>query len=131
MVNSARTLQPPARRNRLALVSVCLSLVFPIGAICELLGSGVIVQTLVASTPLWSQVGAALVLMGLPATALAIVAGHVALRRADRRPFQQPLRGIARIGLLLGYGSVVAYLGLAVLVMAVVAVHGIRIHDMY
>ncbi|MGZ3667643.1 MAG: hypothetical protein ACXVDA_24525 [Ktedonobacterales bacterium] len=116
MATSAAIPEPPARRNLLAFVSVLLSLVFPLGVVVELLAGG------------FSRIGAALVLAGLPATALAIVAGHVALRRSDREPFQQPLRGVARIGLLLGYGT---YLGLAGLVIWVI-VHGIpRMHIVY
>jgi hypothetical protein len=130
VIRSAPAPHPPARRNLLALASIPLSLVFPLGVICELLGSGVIYQNVVAFTTVWLLVGAALVLAGLPATALALVAGHVALKRADRRPFQQPMRGVARIGLALGYASLVAFLGLAGLVVWVV-VHGIHMHLVY
>lgn len=130
MVNSTGMPQLPARRNGLAFVSVLLCLVFPFGVVCELLGGGVIARNLVTYTGLWSVLGGGLVLVGLPATILAVVVGHVALRRANRRPFQMPLRGVARTGLVLGYSLLLAYIGLAGLVLWV-AVHGIHIHDMY
>ncbi|HET9110585.1 MAG TPA: hypothetical protein VFN78_07160 [Ktedonobacterales bacterium] len=118
--------QPAAQRNVLALASLPLALVFPLGALCELVGSR-IYHPVVAAMPLSSYFGSALVVAGLPAAALAIVAGHVALGRADRQLFWQPLRGIARIGIAFGYGSL---LGMAGLVLWVV-VHGIHVHYVF
>jgi hypothetical protein len=81
----------------------------------------------VAAIPLSSYIGSALVVVSPLAAALAIVAGHVALRRADRRPFRQPLRGIARLGIVLGYGS---FIGLAGLILRVEIV-GIHVHYVF
>lgn len=107
MVKSANT---SAQWNPLALVSFLLSLVFPVGVILLQLGGG-IYQTVDAFTPPAYRVGVALLIAGIPATLLAIVTGHLALRWAKRRSYQQPLRGTAIMGLALGYGALVAYLG--------------------
>lgn len=126
MVRPAQVHSPLARRNRLALASLVLSLLCPIGAICAALGSGIVLVSL-PYTEVWYTVGFLLLLAGIPATVAAIVSGHAALRRADRQPFQRPMRGASRAALVLGYGSSVTYLavfGFAVWVTA----HGPRMH---
>lgn len=107
VVQAAHT---PAWGNPLALVGFLLSLVFPVGVVLLQLGGG-IYQVVDAFTPPAYRVGQALLIAGMPATLLAIVMGHIALRWAKRRSYQRPLRGIAITGLVLGYGALVAYIG--------------------
>jgi hypothetical protein len=98
----------PARWNALSLVSVLLSLVAPVGLIIFQLGGG-LYEPVNASTPPAYHVGLVVQLVGIPATLLAIGTGHSALDTAKRRSYRQPLRGIAILSLVLGYGALVAY----------------------
>jgi hypothetical protein len=96
--------------NRLTLVSFLLSLVFPIGVIAVQLAGGVF-QAVNASTPPAYHVGVALLIAGVLTVPLAIFTGHGALDRARQRAYRWPLRGIAILSLVLGYGALVAYFG--------------------
>lgn len=100
----------PRLWNRLALVSVLLSLVFPVGVIVLQLAGGVF-QPVNASTPSAYYVGNALLLASILTVPLALATGHGALDGATRRAYQQPLRGVAIVGLVLAYGSIVTFLG--------------------
>ena len=104
----------PARWNILALVSALLALLFPAGLVLLLLGGG-IYQTVDAFTPRVYLLGVVLLVAGMPATLPAIVTGHLALRWAKRRAYERALRGSAILGLALGYGALVLYLGWFVL----------------
>jgi hypothetical protein len=96
--------------NPLALMSFMLSCVFPVGVVVVQVAGGVF-QAVNASTPLAYHVGVALLIAGIPAVLLALFIGHGALDRAKHRAYRWPLRGLAIISLVLGYGALVAYFG--------------------
>jgi hypothetical protein len=110
----------PRQWNPLALASFLASLVVPVGFIL-VQGAGGIFQAVYSDTPSAYRVGVALLIAGVPATLLAIFTGHGALDGAKRRAYRWPLRGIAIVGLVLGYGAVVGYLGGIVLYFWLVA----------
>ncbi len=110
----ATSANTPPLWNALALVSFLLSLVFPIGVLVVQRAGGVF-QPVNASTPPAYHVGVALLSAGVLAVPLALVTGHSALDWAKHRTYRWPLRGIALVSLVLGYGAVVGYVGGAVL----------------
>lgn len=101
----------PTPRPSLALACLVLALVLPLGLVMFAL------RYVVASQPALHPVPSALnllleggtsvvVLLGIPASGLAITLGHVALGRAGQAPSGRRARQIARTGLALGYASV-------------------------
>jgi hypothetical protein len=100
---------PPSSWNRLALVSFLLSLVAPVGITIVQLGGGLF-RTLPPTTPPIFHIGLALLFASFLTAPLAIATGHTALNEAKRGAYQQPLRALAVVGLMLGYGSLAAYL---------------------
>lgn len=109
----ASSANPRTSWNPLAVVSFLLSLVFPIGVLVVQLAGGVF-QPVNASTPPAYYVGVALMDAGILAVPLAIFTGHGALDWAKHRAYRWPLRGIASISLVLGYGTVVGFVGTVV-----------------
>ncbi len=106
----ARAILTTPAWNRLALVSFLLSLVFPAGVVVLQLAGGVF-QPVNDSTPPAFRVGIALLIASALTVPLALALGHSALDRARRHAYRQPLRGVAMIGLALGYGSIAVFLG--------------------
>jgi hypothetical protein len=108
--------------NPLALTSFLLSLVFPVGAAVLQLSGGLF-QPVNASTPPAYHVGVALLLAATVSVPVAILAGHAALDRARCGAHRQPLRRVAIVALVLGYGSLVTYLGGIVLTYYLLVTH--------
>jgi hypothetical protein len=126
--NPVHTPGDPARRNPLALVSLLVSLVFPIGVALNVIGAlfpGAVHPPGLA----WNSLGNVLDLLGIPALCAAIITGHAALRRAARHPSGQAGRGSAITGLTLGYLSLAVYLGVIVFVPLWIATHGVPIRS--
>jgi hypothetical protein len=104
-------------RNELALVSVllsCVACVFTIGLVLYVIIAAVV-------TPRGGLLLAGLFplpeCLVLLAPLGAIVTGHLALSGAKRYPPQQARRGTAVIGLVLGYLSLLLYLGMVGLII--------------
>lgn len=104
MAASANT---PTLWNPLALLSFLLSRLFPVGVIVVQLAGGIF-QPVNASTPSAYHVGVVLLTAGILTVPLAIFTGHGALDWAKHRAYRWPLRRIAIVSLLLGYGALVA-----------------------
>lgn len=107
MATSANT---PTLWNPLALVSFLLSLVFPVGVSLVQLAGGIF-QPVNASTPSAYHIGVALLIVGILTVPLAIFTGYAALDWVRHCAYRWPLRGVAIVSLVLGYGALVAYFG--------------------
>jgi hypothetical protein len=110
MATTAQT--PPAQGNRLAFISIALSLVFPLGAFCFLLGTDFNSQVQAVIPPHLEDIGILLTLLGIPSTVLAIAMGYAALRRANSPPVKRSRRTVAFIAITLSYGSLAVVLGM-------------------
>ncbi|HEU5439399.1 MAG TPA: hypothetical protein VFU88_08925 [Ktedonobacterales bacterium] len=108
----------PTPRLSLALTCLLLSPVLPLGLVMLAL------RYVVASQPALHPVPSALnlileggtsvvILLGIPASSLAIGLGHIALGQGGKVPSGRRVRYVARTGLALGYGSLGAVLALA------------------
>lgn len=100
----------PAEPNTSALVAFIASLIFPLAITIDAL----VVSIIDNHGPYILQsvailVGGALSIVGLPATACAILCGHTALVVAKRDPSACTRRWMARASLLLGYASLVGW----------------------
>lgn len=116
----APTLGAAVGRNQLALVSVllsCVSCVLPIGLALYVIIALVVTPRGVLLLDGLFPCPECLVLLVLLG---AIVIGHVALNEAKRYPPQQARRGMAVFGLVLGYLSLVLYLGMMSLIVVVI-----------
>jgi len=109
METTAQT--PPAQGNRLAFISIALSLVFPLGILCFLVGTNFNYHVQVVIPPHLEDVGIVLTLLGIPSTVLAISTAHAALRRASSPPVERSQRTVAFVAVTLSYGSLVVVLG--------------------
>jgi hypothetical protein len=94
----------PTGWNRLALMSFLLSLVFPAGGVTVQMSGGLFHPDYVSTPPAY-DVGLALLFASFLTVPAAILTGHSALDVAKRGVYQWPLRGLAIIGLVLGYGA--------------------------
>lgn len=106
----ATSANTPTLWNPLALVSFLLSLVFPVGVSLVQLAGGIF-QPVNASTPSAYHIGVALLIVGILTVPLAIFTGHAALDWVRHCAYRWPLRGVAIVSLVLGYGALVAYFG--------------------
>lgn len=100
----------PAAANTPALVALVASLIFPLAVAVDALVAFIIINHgpyILQSVAILG--GGALSIAGLPATACAIVVGHVALVAAKRYPPASARRRMARVSLLLGYVSLAAW----------------------
>jgi hypothetical protein len=102
---------PPAQGSRLAFISIALSLVFPLGVLCFLLGTIPNYQVQAVIPPHVEDVGIVLMLLGIPSTVLAIANAHAALRRATSPPVERSRRTVAVLAVTLSYGSLAVVLG--------------------
>lgn len=108
---------PPPPRTGLALTSLLLSLVFPLGFTLF------VFRLIVDSHPALHTVSdpglnlilnggaTALLALGLPAFSVAIGLGHIALQRTGNAQSAQGARRMARTALALGYLSLLTILG--------------------
>ena len=102
---------PPAQGNRLAFISIALSLVFPLGVLCFLLGTYPNYQVQAVIPPHVEDIGIVLMLLGIPSTVLAIARAHAALQRASSPSAERSRRTVAVVAVTLSYGSLVVVLG--------------------
>lgn len=121
--NPAHAPGAPVGRDQLALVSLLLSLIFPIGAALTVI-AWVFTPTARSVALALSTLGNLYEIMGIPALIVAFVTGHMALRRAKRYPPQQMRQGLATAGLVLGYLSCLGAIGLIIWIEH----HGILVH---
>ena len=126
--NPAYSPGAPEGRNQLALVSFLLSLVFPVVLLLNLAIVNIVVfpGVLFVLGPL----GDVLDVLCMAAVIAALITGHIALRQAKRYPPQQARRGLAITGLVLGYLSLVVFLGVVGLFIWLVT-HPIIIHSFF
>jgi hypothetical protein len=115
MATTAQT--PPAQDNRLAFISIVLSLVFPLGVLCFLLGTYPNYQVKAVIPPHIEDIGIVLMLLGIPSTVLAIARAHAALRRASAPPVERSRRTLAVVAVTLSFGSLAVVLGFVGLVV--------------
>lgn len=103
-------------RNTLALVSLLISLIFPIGVSLNVLsavaGANHLPRTAIM---LLLIVGGAIGTLGVPAMLGAIATGHVALVIAKRYSRAGARRWMAIVGLVVGYLSLSAFVGVLAL----------------
>jgi hypothetical protein len=118
---------PPERGHRLAFTSIALSLVFPLGILCVLVGTSFNYQIQVLIPPHLEDVGIVLTLLGIPSTVSAIASGHAALRRANHPAAKRSLRTVALVAVALSYGSLALVLG-AVGLVGWILLFGPRMH---
>lgn len=105
----------PTRWNRLALVSFLCSLAFPLGGVIVQLSGGLFHPSYISTPPAYN-VGLVLLFAGSLTMPAAILTGHSALDGAKRGVYRHPLRGLALMGLVLGYGAIMAFfVGIVVL----------------
>lgn len=90
--------------NRLALISLVLGAVAPAVALVAVVAH--LLQVSALTTFLAGVLGQWTVPLGF----VTIVCGHIALSQAKRYPPAQARRRVALIGLVLGYGALVAFL---------------------
>lgn len=105
----------PTPRPALAWACLLLAFVLPLGLALFVLRTIVALQPALHPIPsalnlLLEGGTTALILLGIPATGLAIGLGHTALERVREAPSGRRVRRIARTGLVLGYLSVVVVL---------------------
>jgi len=108
---------PPTQGNRRAFISIVLSLVFPLGVLCFLLGADFNYQVQAVIPPHLEGIGIVLMLLGIPSTVSAIANAHAALRRANSPPVERSQRTVAVVAITLSYGSLAVVLGFVVLVV--------------
>ncbi len=102
----------PRGRNQLALTSMLLALVFPLGVALD-----IVLATLTQHTPslavgtITEAVGTLLAFVSPPAIIGAIVTGHIALGRAKHYSPWHARRGLAWTGLVVGYLSLAVFIG--------------------
>ena len=111
-------------RNVLALVSLLASLVFPLAVAINLLGAVAVANHLIPERAMMvvAMVGGGLGTLGIPAMLTAIATGHVALVIAKRFSRRAARRWMALVGLIVGYLSLLAIVG----VMALFIVAGMN-----
>ena len=104
-------------RNTLALVSLLASLIFPLAVAINVLGAVALANHLIAQQVMvvFFTVGGAFGTLGLPAMLSAIATGHVALVIAKRYTRSGARRWMAIVGLVIGYLSLLALLGVMVI----------------
>ena len=100
----------PTKANTPALLAFIASLVLPLAVAVDALA----VLIIIVRGPYILQsavilIGGILSVCGLPATACAIIAGHLAWVSAQRYPSAGARRGMARVSLLLGYASLAGW----------------------
>ena len=120
--------QPTSQRGRntLALISLLLSLVFPLAITINVLGAVALANHLIAQRVMavFFMAGGAFGALGLPAMISAIATGHVALVIAKRYTRSGARRWMAIVGLVIGYLSLLALLGvMAIFIIA--SIHGV------
>jgi hypothetical protein len=108
---------PPAQGNRLAFISIALSLVFPLGVLCVLLGTYPTYQVQAVIPPHVEDIGIVLMLLGIPSTVSAIANAHAALRRASVPAVERSRRTVAVVAITLSYGSLAVVLGFVAFVV--------------
>jgi len=111
------TLPSDSGRNVLALVSLLASLIFPLAVTINLLGAVAVANHLIPqrAMALFFTIGGGLGTLGLPAMLTAIATGHVALVIAKRFSRRAARRWMAIVGLIVGYLSLLAFLGVIAL----------------
>lgn len=104
-------------RNTLALIALLVSLIFPLAVAINALGAVALANHLIAQRAMmiFVMVGGALGTLGLPAMISAIATGHVALVIAKRYTRSGARRWMAIAGLVIGYLSLLAFLGVIAL----------------
>jgi hypothetical protein len=105
----------PTPRSSLAWACLLLALVLPLGLLLFVLRNVVAMQPAVHPLPfaldLFLEGGTTVtILLGIPASGLAIGLGHIALERVGKPPSTLRAQRVARTGLVLGYLSVVVVL---------------------
>jgi hypothetical protein len=105
----------PTPHPSLAWACLLLAFVLPLGLVLFVLRNVVAMQPALQPVPvaldLLLEGGTTVVLLlGIPATGLAIGLGHIALLRLGKAPSARRARRVARTGLVLGYLSVVVVL---------------------
>ena len=108
----------PTPRPSLAWACLVCALILPLGIMLFVLRNVVAMQPALHPVPfaldLILEGGTTVViLLGIPASGLAIGLGHIALGRAGKVPSTQRARRVARTGLALGYLSIVTVLAAA------------------
>lgn len=100
-------------RNVLALVSLLASLIFPLAVTINVLGAVAVANHLIPERAmvLFFTMSGGLGTLGLPAMLTAIATGHVALVIAKRFSRRAARRWMAIVGLIMGYLSLLAFLG--------------------
>lgn len=110
------------RRNTLALISLLLSLIFPLAITINVLGAVAMANHMIAQRAMsvfFMAAGGAFGTLGLPAMIAAIATGHVALVIAKRYTRSGARRWMAIVGLVLGYLSLLALLSvMAIFIIA-------------
>lgn len=104
-----RTEQATPRRP-LALISLLLSVVFPLALLLNVVGALGVANHVGALAGAF-LLGAALTPLGVPCFILAIATGHLALSRARRDPRAPSERWMALVSLALGYASLAFFIG--------------------
>ncbi|HEX5158192.1 MAG TPA: hypothetical protein VFW17_13335 [Ktedonobacterales bacterium] len=104
-------------RNVLALVSLLASLVFPLAVAINLLGAVAVANHYIPERAMMVvvTVGGGLGTLGIPAMLTAIATGHVALVIAKRFSRRAARRWMAIVGLIVGYMSLLAVVGVMAL----------------
>jgi hypothetical protein len=115
--------QPAIRRGRntLALISLLVSLIFPLAVATNVLGAVAMANHLIAQQAMmvFFMAGGAFGTLGLPAMISAIATGHVALVIAKRYTRSGARRWMAIVGLVIGYLSLLSFLGvMAIFIIA-------------
>jgi len=102
--------------NTPALVAFVASLIFPLAIAVDALAVLIVVNRgpyILQSAAI--LVGGMVSVCGLPATACAIILGHIAFVSAKRYPSAHARRWMARVSLLLGYASLESWVAFFVL----------------
>jgi hypothetical protein len=100
----------PSEPNTAALVAFIASLIFPLAIAVDALAVLIVVNRgpyILQSAAI--LVGGMVSVCGLPATACAIILGHIAFVSAKRYPSACARRRMARVSLLLGYASLASW----------------------
>jgi hypothetical protein len=105
----------PTPRPALAWSCLVLAFVLPLGLALFVLRNIVAMQPALHPVPIALNLileggTTAIILLGIPATGLAIGLGHIALECIGKAPSARRVRRIARTGLVLGYLSVILVL---------------------
>ena len=106
----------PSEPNTPALVAFTASLIFPLAVALDALAVLIVVNRgpyILQSAAI--LVGGMVSVCGLPATACAIILGHIAFVSAKRYPSACARRRMARVSLLLGYASLASWVVFLVL----------------